>query len=311
MPGLRNVTLRQLQIFCAAAQHANFSRASKELHLTQPGVSMQMRQLEDSAGLALFERTGKALRLTDAGRELLVHAQQALGALRDAEDALRALKGLKGGRLTIAAVSTAKYYAPKLLALFSAQHPGVELKLSVNNREAVVQQLAAKEIDLAIMGTPPKRLDTVAEPFARHPLVVIAAPNPQLADRKRITLKTIEKETFLVREPGSGTRSAMERFFGERGIQPKIGMEMSSNETIKQAVMAGIGVSFISQHTIGLEVATGQLTVLKVEGMPVIRQWNVVHLREKRMSPAAEAFKAFILDHGSSFLKLWPQGPAT
>jgi LysR family transcriptional regulator, low CO2-responsive transcriptional regulator len=310
MAGLRGVTLRQLQIFCSAARHSSFSRASKELHLTQPGVSMQMRQLEDSAGLPLFERTGKGLHLTDAGRELLRHAQQALAALRDAEDSLDALKGLKGGRLTIAAVSTAKYYAPKLLALFSGQHPGVELKLSVNNREAVVQQLAANEIDLAIMGTPPKRLDTIAEPFARHPLVVIAAPGHPLAGRKRIPLKALEKETFLVREPGSGTRSAMERFFGEREIQPRIGMEMSSNETIKQAVMAGLGVSFISQHTIGLEVATGQLTVLKVEGLPVVRQWNVVHLREKRMSPAAEAFKAFILDHGSSFLKLWPQGPA-
>lgn len=309
MSGMRNVTVRQLQIFCSAARHLSFSRASEELHLTQPGVSMQVRQLEDSAGMALFDRAGKKLLLTQAGAELLRYAQQVLGALRDADDALAALKGLKGGRLSIAAVSTAKYFAPKLLALFAGQHPDVELKLSVNNREAVVQQLAANEVDLAIMGTPPKLLDTVAAPFARHPLVVIAAPAHPLSARKRIPLRALENETFLVREPGSGTRSSMERFFGERGIQLKVGMEMSSNETIKQAVMAGIGVSFISQHTIGLEVATGQLTVLHVEGLPVMRQWCVVHLREKRLSPATEAFKVFVLDHGSSFLKLWPQGP--
>ena len=308
MPGMRNVTMRQLQIFASAARHLSFSRASEELHLTQPAVSIQIRQLEDNAGLPLFDRLGKRLHLTHAGEEVLRHAQQALLAIRNAEDALVALKSLTGGRITIAVVSTAKYFAPKLLARFRERHPDVELKLEVNNREAVVQHLAANEVDLAIMGQPPRALEAEAAVFARHPLVIISAPGHPLAARKRVALKTVAQQPFLVREPGSGTRSAMEHFFRERGLQFRIDMEMDSNETIKQAVMAGMGVSFISQHTIGLEVATGQLVILKVEGLPVLRQWHVVHLRDKRLAPAAQAFKAFMLEEGRAFLKLWPGG---
>lgn len=308
MPSLRNATIRQLQIFCSAARGLSFTVASRELHLTQPAVSMQIKQLEDIAGLPLFERIGKRLFLTQAGGELLRHAQQVLFALKDAEEAFAALKGLRGGRITIAVVSTAKYFAPKLLALFEHRHPAVELRLSVNNREAVIRQLADNEVDVAIMGTPPRALETEAVAFARHPLVIVASPEHALAARKRIALKAMEDETFLVREPGSGTRSAMERFFAERGIKVRVGMEMSSNETIKQAVMAGMGISFISQHTIGLELATNQLTVLKVEGLPVVRQWFIVHRKDKRLSPSAEAFKDFVLEEGSRFLKQWPQG---
>jgi DNA-binding transcriptional LysR family regulator len=308
MAGLRNVTMRQLQIFASAARHQSFSRTSQELHLTQPAVSMQIKQIEESAGLPLFERTGKRVSLTQAGEELYRYAQQVLGAIRDAEQVLDAMRGLDTGRLTIGVVSTAKYFAPKLLALFNERHASLELKLQINNREAVVQMLAANDIDLAVMGTAPRQIDTVAAPFARHPLVVIAHPGHPLAQRKRIALKTLEQETFIVREPGSGTRSAMERFFSERGISLKVGMEISSNETIKQAVMAGLGVSFISQHTIGLELATEQLVMLRVEGMPVMRQWCVVHRAEKRLSPAAESFKRFMLNEGAEMLKLWPQG---
>lgn len=307
MASLRGVTVRQLQIFSAAARHLNFSQTSKALHLSQPAVSMQIRQLEESAGLPLFDRVGSRLQLTHAGEEMQRCAQQVLAALKDAQDSLASLKGLRGGRITIAVVSTAKYFAPKLLVLFTQQHPEVELKLTVNNREAVVRQLAGNDVDLAIMGTAPRTLDAVAEPFARHPLVVVAAPNHPLAARKRIPLQALEAETFLVREPGSGTRSAMERFFSNHHIKPRIGMEMSSNETIKQAVMAGLGISFISQHTMGLELATDQLKILRVEGLPVMRQWNVVHRQEKRLSPAAQAFKAFVLKEGAEFLKQWPQ----
>ena len=308
MPGLRNVTVRQLQIFSSVARNLSFSRTSEELHLTQPAVSMQIKQLEGSAGLPLFERVGKKLYLTEAGREVQRCAQQVLSALKDAQAGLEAIKGTRGGKITIGVVSTAKYFAPKLLAVFAQQHPAVELKLLVNNREAVISLLSENEVDIAVMGTPPRQLDTVAAPFAKHPLVVIAAPSHPLASRKRIPLSALEKETFLVREQGSGTRSAMERFFGERSIQLRVGMEMSSNETIKQAVMAGMGVSFISQHTIGLEVATGQLVILKVEGLPVVRQWYVVQRTEKRLLPAAEAFKTFMLKEGAEFLKQWPHG---
>ena len=308
MPGMRNVTLRQLQIFVAAADSLSFSRASTQLHLTQPAVSMQIRQLEHSAGLPLFERLGKRLHLTQAGEELLGYARQALRALKEADDAFAALKGLRGGLLRIGVVSTAKYFAPKLLAQFARSHPEIELRLAVNNREAVVRQLDLNEIDLAVMGQPPRHLETVAVPFARHPLSIIAAPDHALASRKRIPLRALESETFLVREPGSGTRSAMEHYFQEQGVKVRVGMEMSSNETIKQAVMAGMGIAFISEHTIGLELASSQLCVLKVEGLPVLRRWYVVHLEAKRLSPAAAAFKKFMLEEGSALLKQWPQG---
>jgi DNA-binding transcriptional LysR family regulator len=269
---------------------------------------MQIRQLEHSAGLPLFERLGKRLHLTEAGEELLGYARQALRALKEADDAFAALKGLRGGMLRIGVVSTAKYFAPKLLAQFARGHPEVEIKLAVNNREAVVRQLDLNEIDIAVMGQPPRHLETLAVPFARHPLSIIAAPDHPLASRKRIPLRALESETFLVREPGSGTRSAMEHYFHDQGVRVRVGMEMSSNETIKQAVMAGMGVAFISEHTIGLELAAGQLCVLKVEGLPVLRRWYVVHLEAKRLSPAAAAFKKFMLDEGSALLRKWPQG---
>ena len=303
MSGMRAVTIRQLHIFLSAARHLSFSRASRELHLSQPAVSMQIRQLEGSAGLPLFERSGKRLHLTQAGEEMQRHGQQIVAALAAAEDGFAALRGLRGGRLNIGVVSTAKYFAPKLLATFSQRHPLVEVKLAVNNRESILKQLANNEIDLAIMGTPPQSLDATAVAFAPHPLVVIAAPDHRHASRRRLALRDLEQERFVVREIGSGTRSAMERTFAAHRVKPQIGMEMSSNETIKQAVMAGMGLAFISQHTIALELASGVLKVLRVEGLPVMRQWCVVHRREKVLPPAGEVFKAFILDEGRALMK--------
>lgn len=306
---MRDATLRQLQIFVAAARHLSFSRASAELHLTQPAISMQMKQLEWQAGLPLFERAGRGLALTHAGEELLRHARRVLQALADAEDALAALRGLAAGRLAIAVVSTAKYFAPKLLALFARARPGVELRLLVANRDAVVRQVADNEVDLAIMGTPPPGLDATATAFARHPLVVIAHPDHPLARQRRVAAAELSGQPFLVREPGSGTRAAMERHFARARVRPAQLSEMASNETIKQAVMAGMGLAFISQHAIGLELAAGQLAVVPVEGLPVMRDWNLVHRREKVLSPAAAAFKAFVLEEGSRFLARWPVHP--
>ncbi len=305
MAGMRDATLRQLQIFASAARTLSFSRTARELYLTQPAVSMQVRQLEDRAGLPLFERMKRRLYLTQAGQEMARHAAQVLRSLQDADDAFAALRGLKGGRITVAVTSTAKYFAPKLVARFARAHPEVEMRLLVNNREAVVQLLAANDVDLAIMGTPPKEVETVAAAFAPHPFVVIAPPGHRLAGR-RVPLADLAGETFLVREPGSGTRAAMGRFFQERHVAVRIGMEMSSNETIKQAVMAGLGLSFISQHTVSLELATGQLALVAAEGLPVMRRWYAVQRREKRLSPAAEAFKEFVLAEGGEFLRTWP-----
>ena len=290
-----HLTLRQLKIFEAVARHLSFSRAADELHLTQPAVSMQVRSLEEAAGLPLTEQVGKKIFLTEAGVELARHARVVAQQLREAEEALAAMKGLRGGLLNIAAVSTAKYFVPRLLAAFRDDHPEVELRLGVHNREAIVRQLADNEIDLAIMGRPPQELETVSEPFADNPLVFIAAPDHPLALLRRIEPQRLAEEIFLLREPGSGTRAAMERFLSENGVAPQRTVEMTSNETIKQAVMAGMGISFISERTIALELATHNIVRLNVAGTPLKRQWYVVHRAEKRLLPAAEAFRRFLL----------------
>jgi LysR family transcriptional regulator, low CO2-responsive transcriptional regulator len=300
---LHHATLRQLKVFEAAARHQSFSRAADELHLTQPGVSMQVKELEDHAGLPLFERIGRKMHITEAGRELLARTHEILRALKDGQDALDGLLGLDRGHLNLGVTSTAKYFAPQLLARFRKQHPALEFRLAVSNREVVIEQLAGNEVDLAIMGRPPEALATVAESFAPHPFVIIAAPDHPLAGRRRIAVPRLAEETFLVREPGSGTRSAMQQFVEENRLPIRVGMEMTSNETIKQAVMAGMGVSFLSGHTIGLELESGKLVVLDVRGLPVMRRWFVVHLAAKRLSPTAQAFRAFVLRHGQDVLK--------
>lgn len=300
---IQHVSLRQLRVFEAAATNRSFSKAAEMLHLTQPGVSMHIKELETNAGLPLFERIGRRLYVTEAGQELLSRARDILRALKDAEDTLDGLKGLRRGRINLAVVSTAKYFVPQLLAQFGRDFPELEIRLAVNNRNSVIEQLVANEVDLAIMGRSPESLDTVAEPFAQNPHVIIAAPNHPLAGTRRIQVAALAAESFIVREPGSGTRLAMQNFFDELHVACKVGMEMASNETIKQAVMAGMGVSFISRHTIELELQTQRLAVLDVRGTPVIRHWHVAHLAKKRLSPTASAFKQFVLTNGRALLR--------
>lgn len=290
-----HLTLRQLKIFEAVARHLSFSRAAEELHLTQPAVSMQVRSLETAAGLPLTEQVGKRIYLTEAGEELASHARVIAQQLREVEESLSAMKGLRGGRLNIGVVSTAKYFAPRLLTSFRQAHPYVELRLGVHNRGDIVRQLADNEIDLAIMGRPPQELETVSEPFAENPLVFVAAPDHPLAKAKSIEPVQLADESFLLREPGSGTRAAMERFLADNGVVPQRTVEMTSNETIKQAVMAGMGISFISERTIVLELATGHIARLNVKGTPLKRHWYVVHRAEKRLLPVAQAFHQFLL----------------
>ena len=307
---MKNVTLRQLKVFEAVARRLSFSRAAEELHLTQPAVSMQVKSLEAEAGLPLTEQLGKKIFLTDAGAELARHARLIAQQLNEAAEALAALRGVRGGRLAIGVVSTAKYFAPRLLTIFRARHSGVELRLGVHNREEIVRQLADNEIDLAIMGSPPPEMETVADVFAQHPLVIIAAPDHPLVKRRRIIPADLAQETFLIREPGSGTRSAMERYFSEHGVVLANTFEMSSNETIKQAVMAGMGLSFISEHTIGLELAVGRIVKLRVVGTPVLRQWHVVRRAEKQLLPLAESFIEFLRKEGTGLIRADPSASA-
>jgi DNA-binding transcriptional LysR family regulator len=300
---MRNVTLRQMRVFAAVARHLSFTRAARELHLTQPAVSQQVKLLEQEVGLPLFEQIGRKVHLAPAGAELLRYANQAIELLREAGESLAAMRGLKRGVLKLGAVSTAKYFAPSLLSAFAPAYPEVTIKFAVGNREEIIKQLAGNDIDLVIMGRPPRELQTVAEAFAKHPLILIAAPDHPLAGKRRVQLKQLATEHFLIREEGSGTRASMERVFRERGVPFRVSMEVSSNETIKQAVMAGMGISFISSHTVGLEVAAGKLAILDVVGLPIVRDWYVIHLRDKKLSPIASAFRAFLLQQGAGIIQ--------
>ena len=311
MRALRNATLRQLQIFEAAAELLSYARAAERLHLSQPAVSMQMTSLEDSVGVALFERIGKKLYLTPAGTEFLTHVRRVSQAVREAGEAMDALRGLAAGQLSIAVVSTAKYFAPTLLTAFRSAHPTIALYLSDANREEVLRLLRTNAVDLAIMGRPPDDLETIAESFAPHPHVVIAPPGHPMCGKRGIAVRELARETFISREAGSGTRSAMERFFSHQKIAPAIAMVMASNESIKQAVMAGMGLAFISSHTIGLELQTGRLVALDVIGLPIVRRWYVVHLAAKRLTPTAQAFKQFVFSQAPGYLAaLFPVGRA-
>jgi len=300
--GLRAVTLRQLRTFHAVARLQSFTAAARELHVTQPAISMQIRELEDACGNALYERIGRRVQLTAAGAELAACAQSILELLHDTHERLDALAGLRAGTLKLGAISTAKYFTPALLAAFRARHPGVAIQFKVGNREDIVRRMRDNEFDLAIMGRPPADLATIAAGFAAHPLVVVAAPDHPLAGVHDISFARLASEIFLVREPGSGTRAAMEEVFAAHGQSVASSMEMSSNETIKQAVIAGLGLAFISAHTIGLELATGRLVTLEVQGLPLARQWYVIHLAAKRLSPIAAGFRDFLLEHGKAVI---------
>ena len=301
---MKNVTFRQIRVFTEVARRLSFVRAAEALHLTPPAVTMQVKELEASLGLPLFDRQGRSVSLTTTGEYFLVYARRLLATLKDAEDAMARFKRVETGVLNIGLVSTAKYFVPRLLARFREEHAGVEARLQVaGNREQLVALLHAGEVDLAIMGRPPKELATRAEPFAAHPLVFVGPPGHPLVAAERVAPEALANYPFIVREQGSGTRKAMEDFLRAQHVAPHITMEMSSNETIKQAVMAGMGLSFLSLHTLGLEMRHGLIDIVDVEGTPIMRTWNLVHLLSKLLSPPAEAFRYFILEQGESYLR--------
>jgi DNA-binding transcriptional LysR family regulator len=290
-----HLTFRQLQVFESAARTLNFSLAAKQLYLSQPAVSMQIKQLEESIGLPLFEQMGKKIFLTEAGRELFHYSRNITQQLADMEAVFEEMKGLGKGKLTLAVVNTANYFTPQLLAKFCQRYPRINVILQVANRDAVLKQLADNSVDLAILGQPPDGLDISAESFLDNPLVVISAPGHPLARLKHVKFTRLAEETFLSREQGSGTRSAMERVFAQHRIQPHISMEMETNEAIKQAVQAGMGLGILSLHSIELELETRRLVLLNVEHFPLLRHWFVAHRSNKRLSSAALAFKDFLL----------------
>lgn len=299
-----NFTMRQLQIFESVARHLSYTRAAQALHLSQPAVSMQIRQLEEIAGLPLFEQLGKKIYLTAAGKELLQYCRNILQQVGEAENVLAELRDADHGRLAISTATTASYFTTQLLAEFCRRHPRVSVSLGVFNREILLTQLALNEMDMAIMGRPPDGLDLEMHAFMGNPLVVIAPPQHALADEQAIPLQRLQQETFLVREQGSGTRIAMERFFAERGIHLTTGSEMSTNEAIKQAVQAGMGLGILSLHTVALELEVGRLVVLDVQSFPIMRDWYVVQRKGKRLTATAQLFKDFLLREGAAIAAL-------
>jgi len=304
-----HLTIRQLQIFDAVMRRQSFTRAADVLHLTQPAVSMQMRQLEEQVGVPLFDQVGKQIQPTDAGRELHRHAIIIAAKMQDLSAAMEEFSGLRRGELDLVVASTANYFAPKLIAAFCRQHAKVQVRLQVSNQEQILDMLTTSNKDLAIMGQPPKDSELVAQAFLDNPLAVIAAPTHPLAAKSRIALKHLEHETFITREPGSGTRKAVERHFSRYGVEFHSVMEMSSNEAIKQAVEAGLGLGILSLHTLELELAMQRLAVLNVERFPIMRQWFVVHRKGKRLSTVAQAFLDFLIREARPLASL--QDPAT
>ncbi len=299
---MKHATLRQLKVFEAVARHLSFSRAAEELHLTQPAVSTQVAKLEEHAGNALFEQFGKKIYLTQAGTEMLQISRSIIQQFEAAEHSMTQFRGVSGGKLNVGVISAGDYFFPRLLVEFASRHRGVALNFTVHNREGLLTHIAENLTDLAIMVRPPTDMDTIAQPFAPHPYVIVAAPGHPLVGRKKIALATLMREPFVIREKGSDTRISMEEGFGGDLRNLNIAMEIRSTETIKQAVIAGMGVSFVSAHTIAQEMKSGSLRVLDVQGFPLMLNWYVVHRRTKRLPPVAQAFKDFLLSDGTSLI---------
>jgi DNA-binding transcriptional LysR family regulator len=299
---LRHVTLHQLRLFQGLGKHLSYTRVAEELHLTQPAVSIQIKRLEESVGLPLVEQMGKRLFLTDAGRELLEACRDVLDRLRVLNEDMTGMEAGVKGPLNLAAITTAKYFMPHLLGAFLREYPEVEPRLTITNRSRVVERLEENMDDLVIMGSLPDNLDLEASYFLDNPLVVVAAPNHPLVGQKSISLARIAEERYLSREPGSGTRAARTRLFEEHGLSAKIYMELGSSEAIKQAVMAGLGISVLSMHNIRLELESGLIAVLDVEHFPMVRQWYAVHLKNKKLSNTTRMFLDFLLKDGE---RIW------
>jgi LysR family transcriptional regulator, low CO2-responsive transcriptional regulator len=307
---MRHATLRQLKVFEAVARLLSFSRAALELHLTQPAVSTQVRKLEEHAGNVLFEQFGKKIYLTPAGTELLQIARAIIEQFEAADSAMKQFNGVSGGRLNVGVISAGDYFFPRLLVEFAGRHQNVSLNFSVHNRQGLLRHIVENQIDLAVMVRPPTDLDTVNLPFAPHPYILVAAPGHALAGLKAVPRERLLQEGFVVRERGSDTWKAMEEAFGAHIHGVRVAMEIASTETIKQAVMAGMGISFLSAHTVSEELRSGSLVQLSVAGFPLMQHWYVVIRRTKRLPPVAQAFRDFLLGEGAGLIERFVPVPA-
>jgi DNA-binding transcriptional LysR family regulator len=298
----RELTIRQLRALATVQKTRSVTAAANQLHLTQPAVTLQLRNLQQLAGLPLIQRTGDGMLLTDAGREVLALHERVEAAIADCQTSLEMMAGKTAGRISIGAVSTSKYFVPFAISGFLKLHPEIDIKLTIGNRQETSEALRGYELDFAIMGRPPMGIDMDVRLIGDHPHVIIAPTAHRLARKSRLALADLADETFLMREPGSGTRGLMENLFETAGMRPRIGMAMSSNETIKQAVIAGLGIAFISAHTVATELDEGRLVTLDVDGLPVVRQWFALSRKDKVLMPPAQAMLDFLSAKGAQFL---------
>ncbi len=310
---MKNATLRQLKVFEAAARNLSYTRAAEELHTTQPTVSIQLKQLSEIVGQPLIEQVGKRLFLTETGTELLKTCREIFDGLARFEMLVSEMQGIKAGRLRLAIITTAKYFVPRMLGMFSHRYPGIEVSLNVINRERILQRVNENLDDLYVLGRPPEHMDIHLEPFMENPLVVLADIHHPLARLKSISAERLSQEGFLMREPGSGTRLATEQYFKDRDLKLKIKMELGSNEAIKQAVAGGLGIAVLSAHTLALERTSNELVILDVQGFPIQRQWYLAYPRERQLSVVAKTFLEFMHTeskvHGEKYLQGIPGFP--
>lgn len=305
---MKNTTLRQLTVFLTVARHLHFTRAAQELGLTQPTVSMQIRQLEENLGIALFEQIGKRTFLTEAGQELFRYGQSIHQQLGEAETALERLKGAQGGQLRLAIGRTGKYFMPQVIAAFTLKHPDIVIDLHVTGRDDLLAQLENNARDMVVMGSAPTGESLEATPFLEDPVVVIAAPAHPLAGKPKVSPATLATARFLMREAGSDTRELTDDFFRQQGFEPRTTMVINSNEAIKQSVQAGIGLALVPTQSVRLELEVGRLVALELDAPAPRRVWYLVHRREKRFSAIAEAFRTFVLDEAGHCIETFAGG---
>lgn len=299
---MKNITLRQIRIFLAAATYLNFTKAAKELHITSPAISLQIKEMESAIGVKLFDRSNKKINLTSAGEYFHVYAKRIVSTLHEAELIMGKLQGTEFTTLRIGLVSTAQHFLPHILSAFKVEYPTVQIKIEVRNRQQLIQLLKDGHIDLAIMGRPPKEINNDLAPIAKHPHGFVASPLHPLAEEVKMNATVLNTCELISREEGSGTRFIMEKFLSEHNISPLISMEMSSNETIKLAVTANLGISFMSLHTVAEEIRTKKIIVLDIQDTPVIRAWHVVSLNNRLTSTMANHFQLFMQNKGGEII---------
>ena len=292
---IRHATLHQLKIFYALSQHMSITRTAEALHLTPPAVSIQVKQLAESAGEALIDQVGKQIFLTDAGKAVAEASRDIFERIDALQDELAGIQSLEQGSLSVSIITTAKYFVPRLLGTFASQYPDIEVALFVGNRQSVLDRLNENKDDFYVLGRPPDNLKVEAIPFAPNPQVAIAPPDHPLAKTKNISAERISKEPFIIRESGSGVRMSTLQYFRERNLSINIRMELGSNEAVKQIVMGNLGISFLAESTLTKELELGELIKLDIEGLPIERHWFMVHQSKKLLSPLASAFKEYLM----------------